>query len=100
MRVSHKLIIQWLKALKLIEGSIVAIDSSKIYAEGQEGTAEVYDYHKKSLSEKYRHVGIKVLLNRIVILGNSTKVFCGDEIIEMYIGAFWFLSQDESINPC
>jgi len=49
MRESYKLILQWLKELKLIDGSVIAIDSSKIYAEGkvQEGTDEVYDYLKK-----------------------------------------------------
>jgi hypothetical protein len=55
VRESYKLIIQWLRELKLIEGSIVAIDSSTIYAEGtvQEGTGEVYDYLKKTLSEVF-----------------------------------------------
>jgi hypothetical protein len=56
MRESYKLILQWLKELKLIDGSVVAIDSSKIYAEGeiQEGTGEVYDYLKKENKKGYK----------------------------------------------
>lgn len=53
---SYKLIIQWLKELKLIDGTVVAIDSSKIYADGkvQEGTDEVYDYTKKEHKRGYK----------------------------------------------
>ena len=53
---SYKLIIQWLKQLKLIDGTVVAIDSSKIYAEGkvQEGTDEVYDHIKKEHKGGYK----------------------------------------------
>jgi len=53
---SFKLIIQWLKQLKLIDGTVVAIDSSKIYAEGkvQEGTDEVFDYIKKENKRGYK----------------------------------------------
>lgn len=56
LRESYKLIIQWLKELKLIDGSVVAIDSSKIYAEGkvQEGTDEVYDHMKKEHKRGYK----------------------------------------------
>ena len=56
MRESYKLILQWLKELKLIDGSVIAIDSSKIYAEGkvQEGTDEVYDYLKKEKKRGYK----------------------------------------------
>jgi hypothetical protein len=45
-----------LKKLKLIDGSVVAVDSSKLYAEGkvQEGTAEVYDYLKKEKKKGYK----------------------------------------------
>jgi len=41
LRKSCKLILQWLKELKLIDGSGASVDSSKIYTEGkvQEGTA-------------------------------------------------------------
>jgi hypothetical protein len=53
---SYKLIIQWLKELKLIDGTVVAIDSSKIYANGkvQEGTDEVYDHIKKEHKRGYK----------------------------------------------
>jgi len=56
MKESYKRILQWLKELKLIDGSVVAIDSSKIYAEGevQEGTDEVYDYLKKEKKRGYK----------------------------------------------
>jgi hypothetical protein len=56
LRESYKRIIQWLKELKLIDGSVVAVDSSKIYAEGevQEGTDEVYDYLKKEKKKGYK----------------------------------------------
>jgi hypothetical protein len=56
LRESYKLIIQWLKELKLIDGTVVAIDSSKIYAEGkvQEGTDEVYDHIKKEHKRGYK----------------------------------------------
>jgi len=53
---SYKLIIQWLKELKLIDSTVIAIDSSKIYAEGkvQEGTDEVYDHMKKEHKRGYK----------------------------------------------
>lgn len=53
---SYRLIIQWLKELKLIDGTVVAIDSSKIYAEGkvQEGIDEVYDHLKKENKKGYK----------------------------------------------
>jgi hypothetical protein len=56
LKESYKHILQWLKALKLIDGSVAAIDSSKIYAEGkvQEGTAEVYDHLKKEKKRGYK----------------------------------------------
>lgn len=56
LKESYKLIIQWLKELKLIDGTVLAIDSSKIYAEGkiQEGTNEVYDYTKKEHKRGYK----------------------------------------------
>jgi len=56
LRESYKLIIQWLKELKLIDGTVIAIDSSKIYAEGkvQEGTDEVYDHIKKEHKKGYK----------------------------------------------
>jgi hypothetical protein len=56
LKESCKQILQWLKELKLIDGSVASIDSSKIYAEGkvQEGTAEVYDYIKKENKGGYK----------------------------------------------
>jgi hypothetical protein len=53
---SCKQILQWLKELKLIEGSVASIDSSKIYTEGkvQEGTAEVYAHIKKENKRGYK----------------------------------------------
>jgi hypothetical protein len=56
LRESYKLIIQWLKELKLIDGTVVAIDSSKIYANGkvQEGTDEVFDHMKKEHKRGYK----------------------------------------------
>jgi len=45
-----------LKELKLIDSTVIAIDSSKIYAEGkvQEGTDEVYDHMKKEHKRGYK----------------------------------------------
>jgi hypothetical protein len=56
LRKSCKLILQWLKELKLIDGSVASVDGSKIYTEGkvQEGTAEVYDYIKKENKRGYK----------------------------------------------
>jgi hypothetical protein len=56
LRESHKLILQWLKELKLIDGSVASVDSSKIYTGGkvQEGIAEVYDYLKKEKKKGYK----------------------------------------------
>ena len=56
LRESYKLILQWLEELKLIDGSVASVDSSKLYAEGkvQEGTAEVYDYLKKEKKKGYK----------------------------------------------
>ena len=87
MRESYKLIIPRLKALKLIEGSVAAIDSSTIYAEGtaQEGTGAVYDYLKKMLFEKYRHVGIKVL--RRAVLRKNAIVYFKEEGFELAFNA-------------
>jgi hypothetical protein len=53
---SCKLILQWLKELKLIDGSVASVDRSKIYTEGkvQEGTAEVYDHLKKENRKGYK----------------------------------------------
>ena len=55
-RGSYKLILQWLEELKLIEGRVASVDSSKIYTEGevQEETAEVYDYLKKEKKKGYK----------------------------------------------
>ncbi len=60
---SYKLIIQWLKELKLIDGTVVAIDSSKIYANGkvQEGTDEVYDHIKKNIREATKFLLFMIL---------------------------------------
>ncbi len=56
LKESCKQILQWLKELKLIDGSVASIDSSKIYTEGkvQEGTAEVYDHIKKENKRGYK----------------------------------------------
>lgn len=66
---SYKLIIQWLKELKLIDGTVVAIDSSKIYAEGkvQEGTDEVYDHIKKEHKKGYKIFAIYDPMGGILI---------------------------------
>jgi hypothetical protein len=66
---SYKLIIQWLKELKLIDGTVVAIDSSKIYAEGkvQEGTDEVYDHIKKEHKRGYKIFAIYDPIGGILI---------------------------------
>ena len=55
LRKSYKPILQWLKALKLIETSVASVDSRKI------NVVKCTIYFKKTLSEKYQNVGIKVL---------------------------------------
>ena len=80
IRESYKLIIQWLKHLKLIDGTVLAIDSSKMYAEGkvQEGTGEVYDHMKKEHKKGYKIFAIYDPVGGILIDFEFVPINNGD----------------------